>query len=62
VPRTRAPALVLKGVNSGTRGRGNVPRMRDQAHNPDGVGVHGHLPERWSASPNRPVVGLADSS
>ena len=36
--------------------------MRGQARNPDGVGVHGHLSGRRSASPNRPVVGLADSS
>ena len=60
VPRTRAPALFQKSAHSAKRGHENVPRMRDQAHNTDGVGVPGHHSGRRSASPNRPVVGLAE--
>ena len=33
VPGMRGPALIQKSANSGTPGHGNVPRMRDQAHN-----------------------------
>lgn len=62
VPRTRAPALFQKSANSATRGHENVPRMRDKAHNTDGVGVPGHHYGRRSVSPKRPVVGLADST
>ena len=62
VPRTRAPALFLKGTNSGGRGPRNVPRMRDRVHFIDGVGVRSHSSIRRPASPKRPPVGLADSS
>ena len=62
MPRTRAPALFLKGTNSGGRGPRNVPRMRDRVHFIHGVGVQSHSSIRRPASPKRPLVGLADSS
>ena len=42
----RAPAIFLKSTSSGSRGRGNVPRMLDRVHILDGVGELGHASGR----------------
>ena len=59
VLRMRALALFLKSTSSGSRGRGNVPRMLDRVHILDGVGVLGHASVR---RPPRRAVSDAQKS